>query len=177
MTNETILVSGITSVITAGLVAGANHLLNRRYLWLVEREKYRQAIFGEKIKADREISEAVHKFNTLFADYSLCINNGICRDKDLSAHVSAAFEAATNIEFSVNRNIFLFPDSTVDRITKLQAEMVLENPKSLIGIDTVLTQLNARTLRLLDILRDDLGINEFGEKLKKGFFHIFFIFF
>jgi hypothetical protein len=134
---------------------------------LVEREKYRHAVFSEKLKAYREIAEAEHRFRVHVGKLLYYLDPAVSRIDDFKKEFPRAFELARELKITLDRHIFLIPDDTINRITfRKKPCLPKQCPVDLVECKNVLEEYIEASLGLIDILRNDLGINEFAKKLK-----------
>lgn len=162
MNIETFLTSIFTAAVTAAFVAGVNHYWNRRYLLVVEREKYRQTLFGEKLKIYNDIATAIHEFIVFAGE----VSSGSGPDKagDLHQKMPSIYRKLMDVHAIIHKHIILIPEETLDQITAIS--QLFHEIKEFTDAGKAFSRLEilAQSLyRIIDILRDDLGIEEFGK--------------
>lgn len=165
MNIETIFASIFTAAVTATFVATVNHYWNRRYLLAVEREKYRQTLFSEKLKIYNDIAVAIHEF-ILFAG-EVSAGSGPDKAGDLHEKMPAIYRRLMGVNSLIHKHMILIPEETLDQITTLG--QLFHKIQEFTDAGEALNRLEILThslWKLIDVLRDDLGIEEFGKKLK-----------
>ncbi len=169
MSFETFLISIFTAAVTAALVAGVNHFWNRRYLLLVEREKYRQTLFSEKFKAYIEITTAIHDFTAFAGKESARFE--INKTDDVFQKMTGIYSRLMDVNSIIHKYMILIPEGTLDNISDI-SEMfhkvvkITEARDAINRIEILVHSLHS----IVDVLRDDLGIEEFGNKLNHKLF-------
>jgi hypothetical protein len=165
-TNVVILITSLVSAVLTGvLVSAANHYWNRRYLMAVEREKYRQTIFRIKIKIFNEIALAIHTSILFTAD---TVSRGkLDTVADIHQKLSAIYLKALDVYTVIHKNMLYIPEEALDRISAAMKE--LSPDKGVVSAEkfkAIIEAVNDTLWKIMDLLRDDLGIENFGQTLK-----------
>jgi hypothetical protein len=162
---DVIISSVLTAALTAAFVSGVNHFWNRKYLVAVEREKYRQTLFSEKLKAYLDITMAIHEFTVCCGETSARLE--MDDTADVPQEMAAVYGNLLDVKSIIHRHMLIIPEGTLDVITET-SETFLKVIKVRVAAEAKnrIEILGQFIHRIVDALRADLGIKEFGEKLE-----------